>query len=214
MTPSFWLARGCLLNEGSSNPTAEASLTDGPAPRTGRFLDLDGRPRVPRPSCRSSAFSRGARLKVRSMAEGAGSPGAGERRLRRGLPGGSGSGGVRGSVSPRAGGAQQVSGSARSRAEHPGGPASGGAERVPGTFCPPWNCERPRPWGLPAAARHPARSACARRRPSPTSARRRFLVPGSWGPSVPGETRRRSPTPAGAARSHAPAAAAAPERTA
>lgn len=27
------------------------------------------------------------------------------------------------------------------------------------------------------------------------------------GPSVPGETRRRSPTPAGAARSHAPAAA-------
>ena len=40
VTPSFWLARGCLLNEGSSNPTAEASLTDGPAPRTGRFLDL------------------------------------------------------------------------------------------------------------------------------------------------------------------------------
>lgn len=117
-------------------------------------------------------------------------------------------------MSPRAGGAQQVSGIARSRAEHPGGPAGGGAAgRVPGTFCPPWNYERQR--GFPAAARRPARSACARRRPSPTSARRSFLVPGSRGPSVPGETRRRSPTPAGAARSHAPAAAAAaPERTA
>lgn len=119
-------------------------------------------------------------------------------------------------MSPRAGGAQQVSGIARSRAEHPGGPAGGGAAgRVPGTFCPPWNYERPRQRGFPAAARRPARSACARRRPSPTSARRSFLVPGSRGPSVPGETRRRSPTPAGAARSHAPAAAAAaPERTA
>lgn len=40
MTPSFWFARGYLLNEGSSNPTAEASLTDAPRPRTGRFLDL------------------------------------------------------------------------------------------------------------------------------------------------------------------------------
>lgn len=40
-------------------------------------------------------------------------------------------------------------------------------------------------------------SACARRRPSPTSASRLFLVPGSQGQCVPGETRRRSPTPAG-----------------
>ena len=32
MTPSFRLARGCLLNERSSDPTAEASPTDAPPP--------------------------------------------------------------------------------------------------------------------------------------------------------------------------------------
>ena len=38
MIPSFWYARGCLLNEGSSNPTAEASLTDAlPRPEQGGF---------------------------------------------------------------------------------------------------------------------------------------------------------------------------------
>lgn len=82
-----------------------------------------------------------------------------------------------------------------------------------GNFLPSGKCERSRPPGLPATAGRPARSACARRRPSPTSASRLFLVPRSQGRSVPGETRRRSPTPAGAARSHAPAAVAL-ERTA
>lgn len=65
--------------------------------------------------------------------------------------------------------------------------------------------------GSPPAAGQEA-SACARRHPSPTSASRLFLVPGSRGPCVPGETQRRSPTPAGAVCSHAPAAVS-PERT-
>ncbi|KAM5220768.1 dysbindin domain-containing protein 2 isoform 1-T1 [Hipposideros larvatus] len=94
----------------------------------------------------------------------------------------------------------------------PGGGRLGGEEGCgPGTFRPLWKCELWRPKGLPPAAGREA-SACARRQPSPTSASRLFLVPGSQGPSVPGETQRRSPTPAGAASSHAPAAVP-PERT-
>lgn len=125
--------------------------------------------------------------------------------------------GPRACVSPRrvrAG--QQGAASVRERAEPgeaPRGRAGRGKEGcAPGTFCPPWKSERSRPQGLPVAAGRPERSACARCRPSPTSASRLFLVPGSQGPFVPRETRRRSPTPASAARSHAPAAVS-PERT-
>ena len=82
-----------------------------------------------------------------------------------------------------------------------------------GNFLPALELRMIAPAGAPCGRRATGRSVCARRRPSPTSASRLFLVPGSQGPLVPGETRRRSPTPAGAARYHAPAAVA-PERTA
>lgn len=55
-----------------------------------------------------------------------------------------------------------------------------------GNFLPSGKCERLRPPGLPATAGRPARSACARRRPSPTSASRLFLVPRSQGRFCPG----------------------------
>ena len=116
----------------------------------------------------------------------------------------------------RRGAAQQVDRNVRSPA--PGRRVAGGLRAecrrawpaagqgcARGTFRPAWKCERPRPRGLPAAAGREA-SAGARRHPSPTSAARRFLVPGSQGPAVPREPRQRSPTPAGASRSHAPAA--------
>lgn len=102
--------------------------------------------------------------------------------------------------------AAAAAGRARRR---PAGREEEGCE--PGTFRPLWKYELSRPKGLPPAAGQEA-SACARRHPSPTSASRLFLVPGSQGPCVPGETQRRSPTPAGAVCSHAPAAVS-PERT-
>lgn len=145
-----------------------------------------------------------------------------------GLPGSRGAASVRGPsarawprcASARAGGAQQMYPSARSRAHGRRQRRAAGVRRglvgrgeegcVPGTFCPLWKYEQSPQKGIPPAAGRETR-ACACRRPSPTSASRLFLVPGSQGPSVPGETRR-SPTPAGAACSHAPAAVL-PERT-